>query len=88
MRQTGSEIYKKIRSNHKFSSEHSNPHNSISSKNIRHELVQSPLKKPEEAKKSKKVNKASQSKKQQEQIFPVKEQFQEFKEAESQETGK
>jgi len=39
MRQTGSEIYKKIRSNHKFSSEHSNPHNSISSKNIRHELV-------------------------------------------------
>ena len=39
MKQTGNEVYKKIRSSHKFLEEHPNPHNSLSSENIKRDIV-------------------------------------------------
>lgn len=54
MRQTGMENGKKIKSTHKLAEEHNNPHNSLSTKNIKHEQVESPLKKPEGMKRVKK----------------------------------
>lgn len=45
MRQTGMENYKKMKSTHKFPEEYENPHNSLSSKTLKNETVESPLKK-------------------------------------------
>lgn len=57
MRQTGLDNYKKIKSTHKFTEESSNPHNSLSTKTIKNESMQSPLKKPDGMKKVKKSQK-------------------------------
>ena len=57
MRQTGMENCRKMKSTHKLAEEHPNPHNSISTKNIKHEQIESPLKKPEGIKKGKKSQK-------------------------------
>ena len=48
---------RKMKSTHKLAEEHPNPHNSISTKNIKHEQIESPLKKPEGIKKGKKSQK-------------------------------
>lgn len=54
LRQSDTENYKKVKSTQKFSEEYSNPHNSLSSKILRNDSVESPLKKPLGFKKSKK----------------------------------
>ena len=57
MRQTGLDNYKKIKSTHKFTEESANPHNSLSTKALKNESMESPLKKPEGMKKLKKSQK-------------------------------
>ena len=92
MRQTGIENGKKTKSNHKFAEDHNNPHNSLSTKHIKHEQVESPLKKPEGIKKTKKSQKVNVPK--QEEVKPRKEQinqkeeFHEFQETEQPEAQK
>ena len=70
MRQTGMENCKKIKSTHRLTEEHHNPHNSLSTKHIKQEQVESPLKKPEGVRKIKKNQKTSVPK--QEELKPPK----------------